>query len=60
MNDKNIELDQKEDRLILTYDVSDEALESAAIGNGKVKNLTISFCSTPWTCPMKPFHGATG
>jgi hypothetical protein len=35
MNDKNTELDQKEDRLILTNDVSDEALEIAAIGNGQ-------------------------
>lgn len=51
MNDKAIEVDQTEDRLILTYEVSDEALESAAMGNRKAENLTLSFCSTPWTCP---------
>ncbi len=51
MNDKTIEFDQTKDRLILTYEISDEALEVAAMSNGKSENLTLSFCSTPWTCP---------
>jgi hypothetical protein len=45
------ELEQTEDRLIFTYEISDEGLEIVAIGERGVKNLTISFCSTPWTCP---------
>ncbi len=43
-----------EDQLILAYEISDEALESAAMGNATGKNLTLTFCSTPWTCPMLP------
>ncbi len=43
-----------EDQLILAYEISDEALESAAMGNAPAKNLTLTFCSTPWTCPMSP------
>jgi hypothetical protein len=45
---------QTKDRLNLTYEVSDEALESAAIVSGAIKNYTLTFCSTPWTCPMSP------
>ncbi len=56
MNDETIELDPTEDRVILTYQVSDETLESAAMWSGRVKNLTISFCSTPWTCPTSQSH----
>jgi hypothetical protein len=41
--------------LNLAYDeVSDEVLESAAMVKGTGKNLTLTFCSTPWTCPMSP------
>ena len=55
MNDKTTKLKQKpKHRLDLAYEVSDEALESAAMVNGITKNLTITFCSTPWTCPMSP------
>ncbi len=43
-----------EDQLILAYEISDEALESAAMVNGATKNYTLTFCSTPWTCPMSP------
>jgi hypothetical protein len=37
--------------LNLAYEVSDEALESAAMLSGATKNYTLTFCSTPWTCP---------
>jgi hypothetical protein len=53
MNDKTAKLKQKpKHRLDLAYEVSDEALESAAMVNGAIKNYTLTFCSTPWTCPM--------
>jgi hypothetical protein len=43
----------KNEEPILAYEVSDdEALESAAMVNGAAKNYTLTFCSTPWTCPM--------
>ncbi len=55
MNDEIAMLKQQtKDRLNLTYEVSDEALESAARVNGAIKNYTLTFCSTPWTCPMPP------
>jgi hypothetical protein len=40
------------DEEILTYQVSDQALEAAArILEGQAKNATISFCSGLDTCP---------
>lgn len=37
---------------ILTYEVSDKALEEAAgLPEGQVKNATIAFCSGLDTCP---------
>jgi hypothetical protein len=55
MNEKTTKLNQKpKHRMDLAYEVFDEALESAAMVNGITKNLTITFCSTPWTCPMSP------
>ena len=55
MSDKTAKLKQQtKRRLDLAYEVSDEALESAATVNGATKNLTITFCSTPWTCAMSP------
>ncbi len=55
MNYKATKLNrQTKHRLNLAYEVSDEALESAATVNGTTKNLTLTFCSTPWTCPMSP------
>jgi hypothetical protein len=54
MNDKNMLKQQTTDRLNLTYEVSDEVLERAAMVNGTIKNYTLAFCSTPWTCPMSP------
>jgi hypothetical protein len=53
-SDKTTELKQQtRDRLNLAYEVSDEVLESAAmVVSGTTKNLTLTFCSTPWTCPM--------
>ncbi len=51
MNDTTIRLDQDEEA-ILTYEISDEAVEAAA---GTVKdragNLTVAFCSGLDTCP---------
>jgi hypothetical protein len=54
MSDKTTELKQQtRDRLNLAYEVSDEVLESAAmVVSVTTKNLTLTFCSTPWTCPM--------
>ncbi len=46
---KDINIDQTEEE-ILTFEVSDEALETAA-GAEKVENFTISFCSGLSTCP---------
>jgi hypothetical protein len=55
MNGKTIELKQQtEHQLNLACEVSDEVLESAAMMNGATKNYTLTFCSTPWTCPMSP------
>ncbi len=45
---------QTEEQLVLAYEVSDEAVESSAMLNGAIKNYTLTFCSTPWTCPMSP------
>ena len=50
MNVKTIGLDETEEET-LTYEVSDEALEAAAMGQGKAENFTISFCSNAWICP---------
>ena len=48
---KDITIDQTEEE-ILTFEVSDETLETAAgTGKGKVENFTISFCSGLSTCP---------
>jgi hypothetical protein len=44
-----IGIDQTEEE-ILAYDVSDEALETAA-GTGKSGAFTLSFCSGLDTCP---------
>jgi hypothetical protein len=50
MNDTT-RLEQTEEQ-ILTYEVSDEALEIAAeTGKDKGGNFTISFCSGLSTCP---------
>ena len=51
MNDTTIGLDQTEEE-ILTYEVSDEALETAA-GTGKEKagNYTLGFCTGLSACP---------
>ncbi len=51
---ENITELENENRLNPAYEVSDEALESAAIVSGTIKNYTLTFCSTPWTCPMSP------
>jgi hypothetical protein len=53
MDDK-IKLKQTKNRLNLAYEVSDEVLESAAMVIGATKNYTLTFCSTPWTCPTAP------
>ena len=51
MNDTTKGLDQIEEQL-LSYEVSDEALEIAAeTGKDKAGNFTISFCSGLATCP---------
>jgi hypothetical protein len=51
MNDTTIGLDQAEEA-ILTYEVSDDALESAACTRiGKAENMTLSFCSGLDSCP---------
>ena len=45
MNDTTIGLDQSEEEM-LTYEVSDEALESATgTGNEKAGNYTLYFCT---------------
>jgi len=50
MNDTT-RLEQTEEQ-ILTYEVSDEALEIAAeTGKDRVGNFTLSFCSGLSTCP---------
>jgi hypothetical protein len=50
MTDKTTEFEQQPKHF--AYEASDEALESAAMVNGAIKNYTLTFCSTPWTCPM--------
>jgi hypothetical protein len=51
MSDTTLVLDQTEEA-ILTYEVSDEALETAAgTGKDKAANLTGMFCSDLATCP---------
>jgi hypothetical protein len=49
MTDTTIGLDQTEEE-ILGYEVSDEALESAA-GKDKAGNVTVAFCSGLDSCP---------
>ena len=50
MNDTT-RLEQAEEQ-VLTYEVSDEALEIAAeTGKDRARNITISFCSGLNTCP---------
>jgi hypothetical protein len=51
MNDTTIGLDQGEEA-IFTYEVSDEALESAAhLLRDRAGSVTVSFCSGLDTCP---------
>jgi hypothetical protein len=51
MNNSDLEIDQTEEGL-LTYEVSDEVLESAAnMIKDKSGSLTVSFCSGLDTCP---------
>ncbi len=51
MNDTTIGLDQTEEE-ILAYQVSDDALESAAGSlRDKAGSMTVSFCSGLDTCP---------
>jgi hypothetical protein len=51
MSDTTIGFDQTENE-ILTYEVSDEALESAVFTKtGKAESLTISFCTGLDSCP---------
>ena len=53
MDDKATEFEQQtKQRLNLAYEISDEVLESAAMVPGITRNYTLTFCSTPWTCPM--------
>jgi hypothetical protein len=53
MSDKTIGLDQVDEE-ILSYNVSDEALETAA-GTGKEKaaNYTLGFCTGMSVCPER-------
>jgi hypothetical protein len=48
MSDIKIDLSDEE---ILSYEVSDEALETAAETSDKVGNFTLSFCTGLSTCP---------
>jgi hypothetical protein len=51
MNDTTIELEQTEEEM-LTYEVSDEALESATgAGNERARNYTLYFCTALDLCP---------
>ena len=51
MNDKTIGLDQTEEE-VLTYEVSDEAIETAAgMEKWKAEAHTMAFCSGLSTCP---------
>lgn len=49
MSDTTIKLDQIDEE-ILTYEVSDEALETAA-GSGENKAYTLGFCTGLSACP---------
>jgi hypothetical protein len=49
MNDTTMGLDQTEEE-ILTYDVSDEALETA--GAGEKANFTLGACTGLSVCPQ--------
>jgi hypothetical protein len=48
MDDDATDLDETGDTLIAN-DVSDEALEAAASGNGQ-RAITWAYCSNYWTC----------
>ena len=51
MNDMTIGLEQTEEEM-LTYEVSDEALESATgAGNERAGNYTLYFCTALDLCP---------
>ncbi|MGB8894883.1 MAG: hypothetical protein WA322_16750 [Pseudolabrys sp.] len=51
MNNMTIGLEQTEEEM-LTYEVSDEALESATgTGNEKAGNYTLYFCTALDLCP---------
>lgn len=51
MSDTTIGLDQT-DEDILTYEVSDEALETAAgTGSEKAENYTLNYCTALHLCP---------
>jgi hypothetical protein len=51
MNDMTIELEQTEE-VMLTSEVSDEALESAAaMGGEKAVNYTLFYCTALDLCP---------
>ena len=49
-NTTTIGLDQIDEE-ILSYEVSDEALETAAGGKEKAGNYTLGFCSGVSVCP---------
>ena len=49
MNDMTIGLEQTEEEM-LTYEVADEALESAT-GNERAGNYTLFFCTALDLCP---------
>jgi hypothetical protein len=55
MNHTTMGLDKIEEEL-LTYEVSDEALETAA-GAGKA-NFTLGACTGLSVCPQGPFFGS--
>jgi hypothetical protein len=50
MNDMTIELEQTEE-VMLTSEVSDEALESAAASGEKAGNYTLFYCTALDLCP---------
>jgi len=50
MNDTTMGLDQTEEA-ILTFEVSDEALETAAGGKEKAANFTLGACTGLSVCP---------
>jgi len=52
MSDTTIELDRDEESM-LAYEVSDDALESAAgVSSGRAVNFSIAMCSGLDTCPV--------